>query len=75
MVGCPVAAVGAGRRGEGFLSSTEFRGLEVNDDYTQLLDRTQPPSAAEVNSWVGTRLDVLTIDALFAGSPEYQMNG
>jgi hypothetical protein len=66
-----------GRAGvaKGFLYSPEFRGLEVSDDYTQLLDRTQPPSAAEASGWVGSGLDLLTIDALVAGSPEYQLDG
>jgi hypothetical protein len=66
-----------GRAGvaKGFLYSPEFRGLEVSDDYTQLLDRMQPPSAAEASGWVGSGLDILTIDALIAGSPEYQLNG
>jgi hypothetical protein len=66
-----------GRAGvvQGFLSAPEFRAWEVGDDYTQLLDRTQPPSAAEVNGWVGSGLDLLTIDTLFATSPEYQANG
>jgi hypothetical protein len=58
-----------------FLSSQEYRTVEVIDDYTKLLDRTKPPAAAEVNAWVGTGLDILSIDAFFAGSPEYQMNG
>jgi hypothetical protein len=58
-----------------FLWSQEYRNTEVLDDYTQLLDRTQPPSAAEVNYWFGTGVDLLTIDTLFAGSPEYQVNG
>jgi hypothetical protein len=59
----------------GFLSSSEFRGDEVVDDYTQLLHRAQPPSANEVNGWVSSGLDLLTIDAAFATSPEFQMNG
>jgi hypothetical protein len=58
-----------------FLWSQEYRDVEVIDDYTKLLDRTQPPSAAEVNAWVGTGLDLLTIDTLFAASAEYQVNG
>jgi CSLREA domain-containing protein len=60
---------------QSFLSSPEFRGAEVRDDYAQLLHRAQPPSAAEVNGWVGSGLDLLTIDTLFAASPEFQMNG
>jgi hypothetical protein len=66
-----------GRTGvaQAFLSSQEYRYLEVVDDYTQLLDRTQPPGAVEVNGWVGTGLDLLMIDARIASSPEYQTNG
>jgi hypothetical protein len=58
-----------------FLSSQEYRTVEVIDDYTKLLDRAQPPSAAEVSGWVGAGFDLLTIDAHIAGSPEYQMDG
>jgi hypothetical protein len=57
----------------GFLSSPEFRGDEVMDDYIQLLHRT--PSPAEVNGWVGSNLDLLSIDAFFAASPEFQFDG
>jgi hypothetical protein len=66
-----------GRAGEaqGFLSSQEYRNLEVVDDYTQLLHRAQPPSAAEVDGWVGTGLDILSIDTLMAASAEFQLNG
>jgi hypothetical protein len=45
----------------------------VGDDYAQLLHRT--PSGAEVSAWVSSGLDLLTIDALIAASPEYQQNG
>jgi hypothetical protein len=64
-----------GRAGiaQAFLESQEFRDWEVGDDYAQLLER--PASAAEVNWWVGTGLDLLTIDATLAGSAEFQMNG
>jgi hypothetical protein len=55
-----------------FLLSQECRDWEVGDDFTQLLQRT--PSTADVNNRVGTDLDILTIDALFAGSPEFQTN-
>jgi hypothetical protein len=56
-----------------FLLSQEFRDWEVNDDYATLLNRT--PSAAEVNATVGSGLDLLTIDTLFAASAEFQLNG
>src|SRR5262249_31723998 len=66
-----------GRAGvaQGFLESPEFRTWEVGDDYIQLLDRPQLASAAEVNAWVNTGPDLLTINTLFAGSPEFQQNG
>jgi hypothetical protein len=58
---------------QAFLSSQEFRDWEVGDDYAQLLRRK--PSAAEVNGWASTALDILTIDTYFAASPEFQQNG
>jgi hypothetical protein len=57
------------------LRSTEFRGWEVGDDYIQLLDRTQPASAGEVSGWANSALDLLAIEAAFAGTPEFQLNG
>jgi hypothetical protein len=64
-----------GRAGvaQGFLFSQECRDWEVGDDYAKLLHRT--PSTSEFNAWVGSGLDLLTMDALFAGSQEYHMNG
>jgi hypothetical protein len=64
-----------GRSGvaQALLSSAEFRAWEVSDDYAQLLHRT--PSPAEVNAWVGSGLDLLTIDTVFAASAEFQLNG
>jgi parallel beta-helix repeat protein len=55
-----------------FLLSQEYRAGEVGNDYTQLLHRT--PSTAEVNFWAGSGLDLLTIDTLFAASPEFYQN-
>jgi hypothetical protein len=64
-----------GRAGvaQGFLLSHEYRAAEVANDYLQLLHR--PPSTPELNNWTGSSYDVLTIDFLFAASPEFQMNG
>jgi hypothetical protein len=64
-----------GRAGvaQDFLSSPEFRAVEVNEDYAQLLHRT--PLAAELSAWLGSGLDLLTIDTVFAGTPEFQVNG
>jgi hypothetical protein len=76
-----------GRAGvvSGFLSSGEYRTDEVDQLYgnplapvtsvtssfPDLLHRASPPSATEVSGWVTSGLDILTIEALFAGSPEY----
>jgi len=66
-----------------FLGSTEFRTDVVEELYgfpppsslatlfPNLLHRTSAPSAGEVNYWVTTGLDVLTIETLFAGSAEF----
>jgi hypothetical protein len=55
------------------MSRQEFRGWEVSDDDAQLLHRA--PSTADLNAWVRSGLDLLTIDGLFAGSLELQVNG
>jgi hypothetical protein len=67
--------LGRGGVAQNFLSSLEYRAWEVGDDYALLLHRSQPPSAAEVNGWASSGLDILTIDALVAASPEFQANG
>jgi hypothetical protein len=66
-----------GRAGvaQAFLSSQEYREWEVGDDYAHLLHRTAPPSAAEVDGWASSGMDILTIDAFIAASPEFQANG
>jgi hypothetical protein len=68
-----MAQLGRAAVAQDFLSGQEFRGWEVADDFTQLLHRA--PSTAEANAWVGSGIDLLTIDVLFAASPEYQLNG
>jgi hypothetical protein len=71
-----VAALPAiGRAGvvQGFLTSQEFRTVEINEDYAELLHRA--PAASEVNGWLAANLDALTMDVVFATSPEYQANG
>jgi hypothetical protein len=64
-----------GRAGvaQGFLLSQEYRADEVGEDYTWYLHRTG--SSADINSWVNSGKDLVTIDALFAGSVEFQQNG
>jgi hypothetical protein len=64
-----------GRAGvaQGFLLSHEYRAIEVAEDYTWFLHRAG--STADINGWVNTGKDLLTIDAIFAGSQEFQVNG
>jgi hypothetical protein len=66
-----------GRAGvtQDFLKSQEFRQDVIGEDYAGLLHRLQPPAAAEVNGWLATGLDALSLDVVFATSPEYQLNG
>jgi hypothetical protein len=68
-----------------FLQSTEYRTNEVEQLYgftpapagtvpslaPNLLHRTAPPTTPDVNGWVASGLDVLTMEAAFAGSSEY----
>jgi predicted outer membrane repeat protein len=68
-----------------FLNSPEYRNLEVQQLYgftaapaaavaslfPNLLHRTGAPTTAEVNFWVNSGLDILRLEASFAGSPEY----
>jgi hypothetical protein len=58
-----------------FLFSQEYRGLQVADDYAHLLRRSAPPTSSEVNYWTGSGLDLLTLDAVFATTQEFQQNG
>ncbi|HEV3260338.1 MAG TPA: DUF4214 domain-containing protein, partial [Gemmataceae bacterium] len=76
-----------GRAGvaNGFLASMEYRTIEIRELYgaplapvtsvasifPNLLHRSTPPSAAEVSFWLNSGQDILTIEAAFAGSPEY----
>jgi hypothetical protein len=55
------------------LASPESRAWEVTDDYAWFLHRA--PGTAEVNAWVGSGMDLLTMGAFFAASPEFQQNG
>jgi len=76
-----------GRNGvaNGFATSSEFRSDAVRTFYgdptlnplpfqpfwPDLLHRTSPPSTAEVNSWVNSGQDLMTIEVGFAASNEY----
>jgi hypothetical protein len=76
-----------GRKGVAldFLKGTEYRRDVVTQLYVStpirtqlyvtLLDRTVPPSAATVDGWVNSGLDILSIEALLAAMPEYFSNG
>jgi hypothetical protein len=72
-----------------FEGSTEYRSGAVRTFYgdptltplhyqpffANLLHRSAPPSAAEVNGWVPTGLDLLSIQAAFASGVEFFENG
>jgi hypothetical protein len=57
------------------LASAEHRGDVARAYYAQLLHRAKAPSDQEVNSWVGSNLDLLSIETQFAASGEFQSNG
>jgi hypothetical protein len=73
----------------GFLASGEFRGDVVRQLYgvptvgghgvaglfPNLLHRVAAPSAAEVNGWVNSGMDLLTVEASIAGSGEFFTGG
>ena len=68
-----------------FVHSSEFRGDVVQELYgftyapvqsvaslfVNLLHRTSAPAAAEINGWVNSGLDILTVDIAIAGSVEF----
>jgi hypothetical protein len=56
-----------------FVTSQEFRTDVIGEDYSLLLHRF--PRSAEVNGWLATGLDALSIDRFFATSPEFPING
>jgi hypothetical protein len=66
---------GRARVAQALLVSQEYRAWEVGDDFAQLLHRTVPPSPAEINNWVGSGMDILNMDAAFAGPLEFQLDG
>jgi hypothetical protein len=68
----PLPTVGRAGVVQGFVTSLEFRTDEIGDDYNQLLHRS--PSAAEVAGWLAAQMDALTMNVLFAASPEFQTN-
>jgi hypothetical protein len=59
----------------GFLTSLEYRTNFIQGLYADLLKRDTAPSAVEVNWWVNSGLDLLSLRGAFASTPEYQANG
>jgi hypothetical protein len=55
--------------------SAEFRGDIVTGLYASLLDRSTPPSSAEVAGWVNSGLDVLSLEVALASTGEYFQKG
>jgi len=70
-----LAQQGRGGVAKSFLFAEEYRSLHVDSYYSDLLHRTGPVAANEVSSWVNSSLDILAIEAAFAGTSEFQLNG
>jgi uncharacterized protein YkwD len=60
---------------EGFVHSGEYRALMVQSYYSTILHRSSPASAAEVNYWVASGLDLTSIRVGFEESYEYYLDG
>jgi parallel beta-helix repeat protein len=58
-----------------FLQSGEYRTIFVTGLYSTLLRRPGAPSAGEVAGWVNSAEPLLAIEASFAGSMEFYVNG
>jgi hypothetical protein len=58
-----------------FTESAEYRTISVQQYYFALLHRQAPPTADEVSAWVTSQVDLLRIQADFAGSAEFYTNG
>lgn len=67
-------AVGRAGLIDDFLGSAEYRGDQISSYYSDLLHRPGSPSPAELAGWVNSGLDLLTIQSLMAGTPEYFAN-
>ncbi|CAN5418006.1 hypothetical protein BH10PLA2_BH10PLA2_27750 [soil metagenome] len=59
----------------GFLGGVEFRRLQVTGYFLDLLGRATPPTQPEVDNWVNTNQDLLSIMVSFAATTEFQTNG
>jgi hypothetical protein len=78
-------ALGRAGVANAFLQSIEFRTDEIQELYgfppaavgsvastfPNLLHRTATPTTAEINGWVNSGLDILTMEMMFAGSSEF----
>jgi hypothetical protein len=58
-----------------FLKSTEYRTIFVTAAYFAILRRPVAPTAGEVSGWVNSAEPFLAIEASFAGSTEFYVNG
>jgi hypothetical protein len=81
--------LGRARVVQDFLKASEFRTDAVQQVYgftkappstvsstlAILLHRTSAPTTAEINAWVNSGLDLLSIEAGIAGSPEFFTTG
>jgi hypothetical protein len=55
--------------------SAEFRTLAVTQSYFNLLHRQNFPGTAQINGWVNSGFDVLSIEVDFTGTAEFFLNG
>ncbi|HEV3449222.1 MAG TPA: hypothetical protein VG099_31590, partial [Gemmataceae bacterium] len=55
--------------------SAEFRTLAVTQFYFNLLHRQNFPGTAQINGWVNSGFDVLSIEVDFTGTAEFFLNG
>jgi hypothetical protein len=71
------ALPGSGRAGvaRAFLTSAEYRTDQVLLDYTSLLHNASPPPASDLNAFVNSGADLLSIEVVFASSPGFYSNG
>ena len=54
-----------------FLNSAECRAMEIRTYYSTLLGRTTAPVQSDVNYWVSSGLDMMTIRLMFETSGEF----
>ena len=70
-----LSSLGRGGVINAILSSVEARSNQTLELYVTLLHRSGRPSAAEIASWANSPLDLLSMEAQFAGSQEFYLNG